>query len=173
MCPKSATVNTLAIMRNEIYAVQTITDQNEGAMDQQNHDLMTLTADIVAAHVANNSVSVNDLPLLIGKVHGALSDLRSPAAPAPEPETPFVSVKASIKPDFIICLGCGKRMKMLKRHINTEHGLSVAEYRVKWGLADDYPMVAPTYAITRRDLAIKIGLGRKRAPTKKRASAVK
>ena len=128
--------------------------------------LLTLTADIVAAHVSNNSVAVNDLPNLIQNVHSALSGISSSRAAAePRPE-PKVSIRSSVKPDFITCLECGKKQKMLKRHLMTNHGLTPAEYREKWGLAADYPMVAPNYAEQRRTLAKSIGLGTKRRKTK-------
>jgi predicted transcriptional regulator len=139
--------------------------------DSEKSGILTLTADIVAAHVANNSVSVTDLPLLIANVHRALAGLGSPAAAATEPDTPSVSIRSSIKPDFIVCLCCGKKMKMLKRHLSTDHGMSVAQYRAKWGLPDDYPMVAPNYASTRRQLALSIGLGRKSRGRKRTASS--
>lgn len=123
---------------------------------------ITLTADIVAAHVSNNSVSVNDLPTLIANVHGALASLGAPAPEAaPEKPTPAVSVRASIKPDYLVCLDDGKKLKMLKRHLSTAYGMTPDQYREKWGLAADYPMVAPNYAEQRRTLAKKIGLGRK------------
>ncbi|WP_443970581.1 MucR family transcriptional regulator [Sphingobium sp. CR28] len=125
----------------------------------QEEMLVTLTSDIVAAHVSNNSVAVSDLPLLISNVYGALSGLRNPA-PAPEvkPE-PAVSIRSSIKPDYIVCLEDGKKLKMLKRHLMTHYGLTPDDYRAKWGLPADYPMVAPNYADQRRNLAKKIGLG--------------
>ena len=124
--------------------------------------LLTLTADIVAAHVSNNSVAVNDLPNLIQNVHSALSEISGTAAvPEPKPE-PKVSVRSSIKPDYIVCLEDGKRQKMLKRHLMTNHNLTPDQYRQKWGLAADYPMVAPNYAEQRRTLAKSIGLGTKR-----------
>src|SRR5437588_9728443 len=123
--------------------------------------LLTLTADIVAAHVSNNSVAVNDLPNLIQNVHGALSAIAgatSAAEPKPEPK---VSIRASIKPDYIVCLEDGKRLKMLKRHLMTHYNLTPDQYRQKWGLSADYPMVAPNYAEQRRKLAKSIGLGTK------------
>ena len=121
--------------------------------------LVALTADIVAAHVSNNSVAVEDLPQLIQNVHGALIGLdRSEVAAAPKPE-PAVSVRASIKPDFIVCLEDGKKLKMLKRHLMTHYNMTPEQYRQKWSLPADYPMVAPNYAEQRRDLAKKIGLG--------------
>ena len=123
--------------------------------------LITLTSDIVAAHVSNNSVSVDEVPTLISNVYSALSGLGgSDAAEEARPD-PAVSVRASVKKDHIICLDCGKKMKMLKRHLSTEHGMTPDEYRHRWNLPADYPMVAPEYADTRRDLAKKIGLGRK------------
>jgi predicted transcriptional regulator len=131
---------------------------NEGAEDT----LLTLTADIVAAHVSNNSVAVNDLPNLIQNVHSALSDIsKRAAAPEPRPE-PKVSVRSSIKPDYIVCLEDGKKLKMLKRHLMTHYNLTPDQYRQKWGLSPDYPMVAPNYAEQRRTLAKSIGLGTKR-----------
>ena len=124
--------------------------------------LLTLTADIVAAHVSNNSVAVNDLPTLIQNVHAALSGISgSPAAPEARPE-PKVPVRSSVKPDFIVCLEDGKRLKMLKRHLMTHYNMTPDQYRQKWGLASDYPMVAPNYAEQRRTLAKSIGLGTKR-----------
>ena len=112
--------------------------------------LITLTADIVAAHVSNNSVAVSDLPVLIANVHGALSNL---GAPAPEPEVkqePKVSIRASVKPDYIVCLEDGKKLKMLKRHLMTHYNMTPDQYRTKWNLPADYPMVAPNYAEQRR-----------------------
>ncbi len=130
--------------------------------------LLALTADIVAAHVSNNSVAVNDLPNLIQNVHAALSGISgASAAPEPKPE-PKVSVRASVKPDYIVCLEDGKRLKMLKRHLMTHYNLTPDQYRQKWGLAADYPMVAPNYAEQRRTLAKAIGLGTKRRKTKGR-----
>jgi len=124
--------------------------------------LVALTADIVSAHVSNNSVAVSDLPLLIQNVHGALSTLGG-AAPEPEPrQEPAVSVRSSVKPDYVVCLEDGKKLKMLKRHLMTHYQMTPEQYRAKWNLAADYPMVAPNYAEQRRSLAKKIGLGTKR-----------
>ena len=124
--------------------------------------LLTLTADIVAAHVSNNSVAVNDLPHLIANVHQALAAINeSASAPEPRPE-PKVSIRSSIKPDYIVCLEDGKKLKMLKRHLMTHYNLTPDQYRQKWGLSADYPMVAPNYAEQRRTLAKAIGLGTKR-----------
>jgi predicted transcriptional regulator len=135
---------------------------NEAAEDT----LLTLTADIVAAHVSNNSVAVNDLPNLIQNVHGALSGISgSSAAPEAKPE-PKVSIRSSVKPESVACLECGSRQKMLKRHLMTNHQITPNEYRQKWGLSPDYPMVAPNYAEQRRTLAKSIGLGTKRRKTR-------
>ncbi len=128
--------------------------------------LLTLTADIVCAHVANNSVAVSDLPTLIGSVHSALASL---GVPSPEQaisgQTPAVPVRRSIKPDHLICLEDGKKLKMLKRHLMTHYQMTPTDYRAKWNLPADYPMVAPEYAEQRRTLAKSIGLGRKKAPS--------
>ena len=126
---------------------------------QDNETLITLTSDIVSAHISNNSVAVEDVPSLIQNVYGALFALGDePEEKRPEPA---VSVRASIKNDHVVCLEDGKKMKMLKRHLMTDHGMTPAEYRARWDLPADYPMVAPDYAEKRRDLAKKIGLGRK------------
>ncbi|MCI4589176.1 MucR family transcriptional regulator [Sphingobium sp. BYY-5] len=128
----------------------------------QSELLITLTSDIVAAHVSNNSVAVSDVSSLIHNVHTALAALNQPVAvPEVKPE-PAVSVRSSIKPDFIICLEDGKKLKMLKRHLMTHYQMTPDDYRAKWGLPADYPMVAPNYAEQRRSLAKKIGLGTKR-----------
>ena len=127
--------------------------------------LVTLTADIVSAHVSNNSVAVNDLPQLIQNIHAALTGLGTKAEPAPVKQEPAVSIRASVKPDFIVCLEDGKKLKMLKRHLMTHYQMTPDEYRQKWGLNADYPMVAPNYAEQRRSLAKKIGLGTKRRKT--------
>jgi predicted transcriptional regulator len=123
--------------------------------------LITLTSDIVAAHVSNNSVSVDEVSTLITNVYAALNSLGGTPRVAEEAPEPAVSVRSSVKKDHLVCLDCGKKMKMLKRHLSTEHGMSPEDYRARWHLASDYPMVAPDYAATRRDLAVKIGLGRK------------
>src|SRR4051794_30861660 len=124
--------------------------------------LLTLTADIVAAHVSNNSVAVNDLPNLIQNVHSALAGISGGGAAAEEKPEPKVSIRASVKPDYIVCLEDGKKLKMLKRHLMTHYSMTPDQYRQKWGLAADYPMVAPNYAEQRRMLAKSIGLGTKR-----------
>jgi predicted transcriptional regulator len=124
--------------------------------------LITLTADIVSAHLSNNSVAVGEVPGLIQNVHGALSRLGQ-ATPEPEvKQEPAVSIRASVKPDYIVCLEDGKKLKMLKRHLSTHYDLTPEQYRAKWNLPADYPMVAPNYADQRRNLAKKIGLGTSR-----------
>jgi predicted transcriptional regulator len=125
-----------------------------------NEMLITLTADIVTAHVANNNVDGETLPSLIQNVYGALAGLGTEEEAEARPE-PAVSVRASVKSDHLVCLEDGKKMKMLKRHLMTDHGLTPDEYRERWNLPADYPMVAPDYANKRRELAKKIGLGRK------------
>ena len=138
-------------------------------MDNQGNDdtLITLTADIVAAHVSNNSVAVNDLPQLIANVHGALAGLGGTGSVPEIRQEPKVPIRSSIKPDYIVCLEDGKRLKMLKRHLMTHYQMTPDQYRQKWGLNSDYPMVAPNYAEQRRTLAKAIGLGTKRRKTVK------
>ncbi|TVV71639.1 MucR family transcriptional regulator [Sphingomonas solaris] len=126
-------------------------------------DHLTLTVDIVVAHVSNNGVEAGELPKLITAVHGALTGLNSPKAPELAKQEPAVSIRSSIKPDHIVCLEDGKKLKMLKRYLRTNYDMSPQEYRRKWGLPSDYPMVAPTYAEKRRTLAHSLGLGRKAA----------
>ena len=124
--------------------------------------LIALTADIVSAHVSNNNVTVTDLPLLIQNVHGALNSLGDAlVVPEARPE-PAVSIRSSIKPDYVVCLEDGKKLKMLKRHLMTHYQLTPDQYRAKWNLPSDYPMVAPNNAEQRRTLAKKIGLGTQR-----------
>ena len=121
-----------------------------------------LAADIVSAYVSNNSVPTGDLPTLINEIHSALMRVGGGTVEAPiEAPKPAVPLKKSVTPDYIVCLEDGKKFKSLKRHLQGEHGMSPAEYRAKWGLKADYPMVAPAYARKRQELAIKIGLGRK------------
>jgi predicted transcriptional regulator len=133
-----------------------------GTMPGANDDLVELSADIVCAYVSHNALSPTDLPRLIAEVHVALKGLRSITVQEPAEELkPAVPVRKSIAPDFIICLEDGKKFKSLKRHLRTHYDLSPEEYREKWGLAPDYPMVAPNYSATRSRLAKDNGLGRK------------
>jgi predicted transcriptional regulator len=121
-----------------------------------------LTADIVSAYVSNHTVRPEDLGALISSVHSALQQAPNGIAePAAEPQKPAVPVKKSVTPDYIISLEDGQKFKSLKRHLRTTYGMTPAEYRAKWGLPSDYPMVAPNYAKTRSDLARSLGLGRK------------
>lgn len=135
--------------------------------DAAEDTLLTLTADIVAAHVSNNSVAVNDLPSLIQNVHQALTGISETSSAAEAKPEPKVSIRSSVKPDYISCLECGKKQKMLKRHLMTNHEMTPVDYRQKWGLSSDYPMVAPNYAEQRRTLAKSIGLGTKRRRARK------
>ena len=126
--------------------------------------IITLTADIVAAHVSNNRVAVGDVANLVQQVHRALAGLNdSPAAPEPEKKQPVVSARASVKPDYIVCMECGKKQKTLKRHLQAAHGVTPQQYRKDYGLPDSYPMTAPNYSLQRQEMAKKIGLGRKPA----------
>ena len=131
--------------------------------DSSNDAIVELTADVVSAYVSNNPVPVGELPALIGQIHQSLSLLQSGAQsqPTAEPLKPAVPIKKSVTPDFIISLEDGKKFKSLKRHLATSYGMTPVEYRAKWGLPSDYPMVAPNYAATRSALAKKVGLGRK------------
>jgi len=126
----------------------------------ENETVITLTADIVSAHVSNNSVPGDDLAQLIESVYTALASAGA-STKDEEPPEPAVPVRSSVKPSAIACLECGKKMKILKRHLGTDHDLSPEAYRKKWGLKADYPLVAPEYAAKRAELAKKIGLGRK------------
>ena len=132
-------------------------------MSQESNDtaelLITLTADIVAAHVSNNSVAVSDVSTLIGNVHAALAGLSATAAAPEIVLEPAVPIRNSVKRDYIVCLDDGKKLKMLKRHLKTSFNLTPDQYRERWGLGADYPMVAPRYAKHRSSLAKKIGLG--------------
>jgi predicted transcriptional regulator len=131
----------------------------------ENEKLVELTADIVSAHVQNNTVSVGDMPTLVQRIYEALAGLTSGAQEAaPQEKTPVVSVRASIKPDFLVCMECGGKHKMLKRHLMNAHNMSPDQYRTDYGLPRDYPMVAPNYSEQRRTLAHSIGLGRRRTP---------
>jgi predicted transcriptional regulator len=145
----------------------------ENSQTDINETLITLASDIVAAHVSNNNVAVEDLPGLITSVYGALSSLGKEVPVAEVLPEPAVSIRASIKPDHIVCLEDGKKLKMLKRHLMTHYNLTPEQYRARWNLPADYPMVAPNYAEKRRELAKKIGLGRKPSPRRGRKPAAK
>ncbi len=132
---------------------------NQGAIIES---LLTLTADIVSAHVSNNSVAVADLPALIQNIHNALANVGEAAPQVESKLEPAVSIRSSIKPDYIVCLEDGKKLKMLKRHLMTQYQMTPEQYRAKWNLPAEYPMVAPNYAEQRRMLAKQIGLGKRR-----------
>jgi predicted transcriptional regulator len=128
--------------------------------------IVTLTADIVSAHVSNNSVAANDLPNLIRSVYSALSGVTAEEIVEAERPEPAVSIRASVQKDAITCLECGASMKLLKRHLTAEHGMTPDAYRARWDLDADYPLVAPSYAERRKELAVEMGLGK--APNQKR-----
>lgn len=129
----------------------------------EKNELVELTAEIVSAYVSNNTVVATDLPVVIHNVFDALNKASTSwSQPAREELKPAVPIKKSVTPDYIICLEDGKKFKSLKRHIRTHYDLSPEEYREKWGLAHDYPMVAPNYARARSDLAKRMGLGQRR-----------
>jgi predicted transcriptional regulator len=140
-----------------------MSDSDRGELDTST--LLELTARIVSAYAGNATLSPTQLTEVIGVVSRALSDLRNaPAAPAVEALVPAVPIKKSVTPDFIVCLEDGKKLKMLKRHLQSTYGMTPAEYRTKWGLPRDYPMTAPNYAATRSQLAKSHGLGKTPAP---------
>ncbi|ANU07567.1 MucR family transcriptional regulator [Paraurantiacibacter namhicola] len=134
-------------------------------MDNVDNDmketLITHATDIVVSYVANNNVSADEVPALLENVFNKLAGLGGDGSSQEQRPDPAVSVRASVKKDHIVCLEDGKKMKMLKRHLMTDHGMTPDEYRARWDLPSDYPMVAPDYAEKRRELAKKIGLGRK------------
>lgn len=133
--------------------------------------LLALTTNIIVAYVSNNKVAAADIPGLIATVNGTLANTTTPDAPAPQPtQKPAVSIRASIKPDYLVCLEDGKQMTMLKRHLMVHFGLTPTAYREKWNLPADYPMVAPNYAARRREIALQTGLGNLGAAGRKKAS---
>jgi predicted transcriptional regulator len=139
--------------------------KQESMMDdtQDNFELVELAASIVSAYVSNNTVVAGDLPSIIGNVYDALHRARADGVQPPKEELkPAVPIKKSVTPDYIICLEDGKKFKSLKRHLRTHYDLSPEQYRDKWGLPHDYPMVAPNYAEARSSLAKKMGLGQRR-----------
>lgn len=151
--------------RSLIMAIQ---DTSTGA--ESTDALITHTADIIVSYVTSNSIGVEQLPSLIMTVHETLLRLGTESKDKPRPD-PAVSVRSSVKKDHLVCLEDGKTMKMLKRHLMAEHGLTPAAYRARWNLPNDYPLVASDYAKRRRDLALEIGLGRK--PGQKRGRKAK
>lgn len=146
------------------HEMATNTSEPNGTLEEDSQSpLVELTARIVSAYVSNNNVQANELPQLISDTHTALAQASGDASPVKREELkPKVPVKRSVMPDHIICLEDGKKFKSLKRHLRTHYNLTPEEYRAKWGLPHDYPMVAPNYAKARSDLAKKMGLGTKR-----------
>lgn len=143
-------------------------------MAEDSDNLIGLVADIVSAYVSNNSVPAGELPALIATTHAAIAGLGSePAATVEEKPSPAVSIKKSITPDFLICLEDGKKFKSLKRHLRTAYDMSPEDYRARWGLPPDYPMVAPAYAEARSTLAKKMGLGQQRRKAPARGKTAK
>jgi predicted transcriptional regulator len=124
-------------------------------------DLLRMTAEVVAAYARNHPLPSSELMNVIRTVHGSLSGLDGGGAPAAEAATPAVPIRKSVTPDYIVCLEDGKKLKMLKRHLRTSYNMTPEDYRAKWGLPADYPMVAPNYAKRRSDFAKRIGLGQK------------
>jgi len=129
-----------------------------------------MTSDVVAAYVGNNELQTGELGNVIQTIHGSLSALNGHSGPPIEPQKPAISVRRSVTPDYIVCLEDGKKLKMLKRHLRTTYNMTPEEYRAKWGLPTDYPMVAPNYAKQRSAFAKKIGLGRGNTKGRKKTS---
>jgi predicted transcriptional regulator len=128
----------------------------------QEANFIALTAEIVSAYVGNNAVAVSEIPSLINQVHAALTRVCGGSEVAPDPLKPAVPPKRSVTPEYIVCLEDGKKFKSLKRHLRTQYKMTPEQYREKWGLSPDYPMVAPNYAAARSDLAKQMGLGQQR-----------
>ncbi|HYE00037.1 MAG TPA: MucR family transcriptional regulator [Alphaproteobacteria bacterium] len=144
----------------------------ESDQTQPDAGLLRMTADIVSAYLGKNTLPAQQIPDVVNTVYGSLIGLTStPVAAQPEPLKPAVPIKKSVTPEYIVCLEDGKKLKMLKRHLRTNYNMTPDEYRVKWGLPPDYPMVAPNYAAQRSDFAKKIGLGRTTTRQGRRRSA--
>jgi predicted transcriptional regulator len=135
--------------------------------DAAGKSFIDLTANIVSAYLSNNPTPASEIPNLISQIHAALMRVSSGRADATtEPAKPAVSLKKSVNPDYLVCLEDGKRFKSLKRHLRTQYNMTPEQYRDKWGLPPDYPMVAPNYAVARSQLAKKMGLGQQRPKRK-------
>ena len=149
-----------------------MSQMDDNANDVTDTDLLRMTAQVVSSYVSKNPVSADQLPDLINAVHETLKNVDTPtAAPQEQPQKPAVPIRRSVHPEYIVCLEDGKKLKMLKRHLRTTYNMTPDEYRAKWGLAPDYPMVAPNYAEQRSAFAKKIGLGRSaRGAGRRRAS---
>jgi predicted transcriptional regulator len=147
-----------------------MSEENSKAIEQS--EILRLAVDIVSAYVGNNAVAADQVPEVINSVYSSLSSLDTKDGEAnAAPPKPAISVRRSINPDYIVCLEDGKKLKMLKRHLRAAYNMTPDEYRAKWGLPADYPMVAPNYAAQRSDFAKKIGLGRKKGQRMKRRPA--
>ena len=143
-----------------------MTDERDNKTAVSGADLLRMTTQVVSSYVGQNAISADALPDLISAVHGSLKNVENAPPPVPEqPPKPAVPVKKSVFPDYIVCLEDGKKLKMLKRHLRTNYNMTPDEYRAKWGLPTDYPMVAPNYAQQRSDFAKRIGLGRGSRPS--------
>ncbi len=135
--------------------------KSENQLDDSNPDLLDMTARVVASYVSNNTVASDQLPDIIQSVYGSLNSIHNGAEEeAEQPQKPAVPIRRSVQPDYIVCLEDGKKLKMLKRHLRTNYGMTPEEYKAKWNLPSDYPMVAPNYAAQRSAFAKKIGLGK-------------
>ena len=139
--------------------------------EAKKNGLLSMVTEIVSAHLSNNTVPVGDIPRLIHEVYGALTGLGQTPIKSTEPLEPAVSVKKSVTADYIVCLEDGKKLKMLKRYLRSNYDMTPEEYRAKWGLPADYPMVAPNYAKQRSEFAKQIGLGRTSSSSKRRKRA--
>ena len=142
-------------------------------MQTTEQSLAALTAEIASAYVSNNTIGISEIGHLIAEVGHQLQELGKAKEPTVEKPEPAVPVRRSIGSDHLICLVCGKKQRMLKRHLTSEHGLTPDSYRATFGLKPEYPMVAPSYALMRRELALKIGLGRPKKPARKKGAAAK
>ncbi|HEY8696545.1 MAG TPA: MucR family transcriptional regulator [Rhizomicrobium sp.] len=137
-----------------------------------NESILKLSSSIVAAYVSNNPVPASELPAMIKSVHGMLVGIAAaPNADAPTAQKPAVAIRKSVTPEYVVCLEDGKKLKMLKRYLRSNYDMTPEEYRAKWGLPADYPMVAPNYAKQRSEFAKQIGLGRTSSSSKRRKRA--
>ena len=136
-----------------------MSEKTQGKVSRE--DILRMTTEVAAAYVGNNMLPASQISEVIGAVHKSLSALHGGAELQAEPANPAVPIRRSVKPDFIVCLEDGKKLKMLKRHLRTTYNMTPDEYRAKWGLPSDYPMVAPNYSKQRSEFAKKIGLGRR------------
>ncbi len=159
------------VSRSNNYYIRCATMSEENTKMASEEDMLRMTTDVVSAYVGNNMLAPAQIPDVIKTIYGSLAELNAAGrAGNQEPPKPAIPIRRSITPDFIICLEDGKKLKMLKRHLRTTYGMTPDEYRAKWGLPADYPMVAPNYAKQRSEFAKRIGLGRKTQGRRKKAS---